>query len=90
MFRTKEEYGFTFEIPMEVLNPGGTEIPSSSGNGYVPLGWIAILTPASGLRAAKYSSCSIFSSKTRPERVEQEITLHLVKPFMFRYEVVQK
>ena len=57
----------TFLIPTDVANPGAALSPFSRGKGISPWFEMSILTPASSVKAPKYSCCWIFSSRTSPE-----------------------
>lgn len=59
---------------MDVANPGAALSPFSRGKGISPWFEMSILTPASSVKAPKYSCCSMLSSRLSPgetERVKQ-------------------
>lgn len=57
----------TFRIPIDVAYPGARLRPLSRGNGISPWFEMWTLTPASGVKAPMYCSCSMFSSKLNPK-----------------------
>ena len=61
----------TILIPIDVSNPGASDIPVSTGNGIVLKGWMSILAPLPWLNSFNTSCASVYKTNRKP--IEEKI-----------------